>query len=220
MCSTPVCISSAPSLSIFRLHAGTQQLMHRRKMGVVVVSCLRLVGTDKVSFNDHRRRIDAVSHSLGKLTGRLGVPVVTLDRLGHNIRDHRNVSKGHPRLDSLHRSKTVRRSTSVMYFVRHPRCCGVCSSRGKGSLRNVTRVVVTGRHGNTMNSMLLHFHNRFTHFRGPSSSIVIPVPNRTPNVVHSGVGNNNGDMPPPSPSTTPTSGGPFKTPVLRKPLPF
>lgn len=196
--------------------------MHRRKIGVVVVSCLRLVGTDNVSFKDHRRRIDAVSHSLGKLTGRLGVPVVTLDRLGHKMRGHRNVSKGHPRLDSLHRSKTVRRSTSVIYFVRHPRCCGVCASRGKGSLRNVTRVVVTGRHGNTINSILLHFHNRCTHFRGPSSSVVMPVPNRrggTP-ILHSGVGGNNkrSFMPPPPTRVPPVPSGPFNTPIPSMPF--
>lgn len=198
--------------------------MHRRKIGVVVVSCLRLVGTDNVTFNDHRRRIDAVSHSLGKLTGRLGVPVITLSRLGHKIRDHRNVSKGHPRLDSLHRSKTVRRSTSVIYFVRHPRCCGVCRSSHNGSLHNVTRVIVTGRHGNTMNRILLQFGNRFAHFSGPRSSVIVPVPNRAIKpVLKSGVGHSdiNSIPPPPTPSFRPRSKGPFTAPVKKsKPLPF
>lgn len=166
-------MSSAPDLSMFRLHAGTHHLIHRRNVGVVVVSCLRLVGTDNVDFNDHRRRMDAVSQSLGKLTGRLGVPVVTLSRLGHNIRTHRKTRKGHPRLTSLHRSNTVRRSTSVIYFVRHPRCCGVARSRHNGSLVNLTRVVVTGRHGNTIKSMHLHFGDRFTGFVGISRSIPI-----------------------------------------------
>ncbi len=210
-------MSSAPSLSIFRLHAGTQQLIHRRKIGVVLVSCLRLVGTDNVSFKDHRRRIDAVSHSLGNLTGRLGVPVVTLDRLGHNMRDHRKVSNGHPRLDSLHRSKTVRRSTSVMYFVRHPRCCGVCASRGKRSLQKVTRVVVTGRHGNTINSILLEFHKRCTHFRSPRRSTCIPVPNRA-----TGFNSMMNDTPVPSLSVVPPVSGtsPFAAPMSNRVPPF
>lgn len=179
-------MSSAPNLSIFRLEAGTHQLIERGKIGLLVVSCLRLVGTGNVGFNDHRRRISAVSHSLGKLTGRLGVPMLTLSRLSHGMRGHRNLRKGQPRLDSLHRSKTVRRSTSVMLFIRHPRCCRVCRSRGKGSLRNVTRVVVTGRHGNTAKSMLLGFHNRFAHFRSPASSCA-PM-RRNNRVVNSGVG--------------------------------
>lgn len=139
-------VSSAPNVSVTRVHSGYEGCGLRRGLKVVVVSCLRLVDKDKGDSSE-RRRVSSVSHSLGTLTERLGIPIVTLSRLDHTIRRH---PSREPVLSSLQRSKTVRRSTSIMVFVCESSCC-----RGSARGGSVTRVVVTGREGNPVKAMRL-----------------------------------------------------------------
>lgn len=148
MKSSEVVVSSASNVAVSRVHSGYEGCGLRVKLSLVVVSCLRLVDKDgSEGGRDHRRRVSRVSHSLGNLTERLGIPILTLSRLDHTIRRE---ASGHPVLSSLHRSKTVRRSTSIYVFVCHSSCCGPSARSG-----GVTRVVVTGREGNPVNAIHL-----------------------------------------------------------------
>lgn len=145
MKSSRLVVSSAPKVDVSRVHDGYHGCGLRRSLGLVVVSCLRLVSKSNEDASDQRRRVSSVSHSLGTLTHRLGMPILTLSRLSHTMR--REPSR-HPVLSSLQRSKTVRRSTSIIVFVCHSSCCG-----GSARLGKVSRVVVTGRHGNPVNAI-------------------------------------------------------------------
>lgn len=156
-------MSSAPNVQVTRVETGDHHLLRRRKgLKLVIVSCLRLVR--KGGHRDHRRRISSVSHRLGGLTGRLGMPIVTLSRLSHNIRRERS---GHPMLDSVHRSKSVRRSTSVITFLCHSSCCRHRNNRRPRQSRRrggIMRIVVRGGQDKTQKAIGLLFGGRFGGF--------------------------------------------------------
>lgn len=153
-----VFVSSESKVAPARLEIGTHHVTQRRNnLSVVVISCLRLVRMPNLR-NGEALRVTRVDHSLGTLTGRLGIPIITLSRLGQALRDH---PSGHPVGSSLERSKSVRRSTSLVVFVCHSRIC--CRSDGSGK---ATRVVVNGREGNPVNGMELAFRNRCSQFSG------------------------------------------------------
>lgn len=169
---TPLCVSFASVAEVSSLYRGYRRLMGSRNIGLVTVSCVRLLcyGVECAS-GDECLRLGCFAEELGSLTGRLRVPVVILSRLGHGLRSHRNCRNGQPRLVSLQSDNALYSSSSVIIFVRHPSCFGVFRSSRKGSLHKVTRVVVTGRHGNTLTDLLLEFGKRCGRFSGPSSSV-------------------------------------------------
>lgn len=142
----PVCISSDSSIDVSRVHSDTQLLGDHGRYSVVVVSCLRLYSVDAGRIGQgQRRRITRTAHGTGLLTGRLRVPIILLDRLGHRSRGH---PKNHPRLTRLHRDKTVRRSTSVIVLLCQPTVLRVpASHRDNCPARKLNITVITGRHG-------------------------------------------------------------------------
>lgn len=139
-------MSSDASIGVRRVHYDTQLLRDQGRYGVVVVSCLRLYSVAaKRGGHGQRRRITRTAHGTGLLTGRLGIPIILLDRLGHISRNH---PTNHPRLSRLHRDKTVRRSTSIILLLCHPTLTHVpASHRDNCPARKLNVVVMTGRHG-------------------------------------------------------------------------
>lgn len=143
----PVRVSSGPSIDVSCIHSSTGLLRDGNRYSNIVVSCLRLYSVgDSQGGHGHRRRMTRTDHGTGVLTGRLGVPIVLLDRLGHGMRKH---PSDHPDLDSLQRDKTVRRSTSLMLVLSHPTLSKHSASHGDACpARKLKIVSVIGRHGN------------------------------------------------------------------------
>ncbi len=146
-------------MAIHRVETG---LLEVPEISLIIISCLKLVHSPQ-GARGHIRRISRVAQGLGVVTGSLGIPLLIYTRLSHNARIG-NGSRG-PTLSSLHRSNSVRRSTSVIVFLCHRGCC---SGRGKrsrsGNSPGGTRYVITGGHRNRVGAVPVRFSNRFAHF--------------------------------------------------------
>lgn len=139
-----MCLRTGVVGRVSGLYRVTHRIGRGRSVRVVFVSCMRLLGTESKCSSGHCLSLGCVAHHLGRLTGRLRIPMIVLSRLGHREVSNRKLRRGHPHLTSLESDKAITSSDSVIVLLRHPRCCRVCSSRQKGSLRNLVRVDIPG----------------------------------------------------------------------------
>lgn len=129
------------------------EIHHLGSISLMIVSCLRLVAKAGHA-SGHTRRMTRVAEDLGLVTGSLGVPIIAYSRLGHRSTSNGNGSRG-PAVSRLHRSNSVRRSTSVVLLLCHRSCFSRSGNRDIITSRGGTRIVVTGGHRNNAASISL-----------------------------------------------------------------
>lgn len=117
VCRAEILIDDAPGITMSRIEATARRAVLRRRVALVVVDYIQLVGTSDLGVDNREQQVAAVSRRLKELARRLKVPVLALAQLNRKV-DERPDRR--PRLSDLRESGSIEQDADAVLLLHRP----------------------------------------------------------------------------------------------------
>ncbi len=188
----PIYIDDTAALNIFEFRAKARRLVHKHKVGIIIIDYLQLMSGSNDKGGNREQEISNISRNLKALAKELGVPIIALSQLSRAV-ETRKESKM-PQLSDLRESGAIEQDADMVMFIYRPEYYEVKSNEMGESTSGETHIRIAKHRNGQLDTIKLRANlaiQRFEEWEGDSGGI-------------EGLGNN---WKPIAPTSTPPSGG-------------
>jgi replicative DNA helicase len=153
----PLYIDDTPGIHMMDIHAKLRRLQAERKLGLVIVDYLQLMGA-RGRFENRNQEVSALSRGMKQLAKEMNVPMMVLSQLSRAVEtrqgDHR------PQLSDLRESGSIEQDADVVGFIFREEVY----HREREDLRGLAELIVAKQRNGpvgTVNLVFLHAQTKF-----------------------------------------------------------
>jgi replicative DNA helicase len=153
----PLYIDDTPGIHMMDIHAKLRRLQAERKLGLVIVDYLQLMGA-RGRFENRNQEVSALSRGMKMLAKEMNVPLMVLSQLSRAVEtrqgDHR------PQLSDLRESGSIEQDADVVGFIFREEVY----HREREDLRGLAELIVAKQRNGpvgTVNLVFLHAQTKF-----------------------------------------------------------
>jgi replicative DNA helicase len=153
----PLYIDDTPGIHMMDIHAKLRRLQAERKLGLVIVDYLQLMGA-RGRFENRNQEVSALSRGMKQLAKEMNVPMMVLSQLSRAVEtrqgDHR------PQLSDLRESGSIEQDADVVGFIFREEVY----HREREDLRGLAELIIAKQRNGpvgTVNLVFLHAQTKF-----------------------------------------------------------
>jgi len=153
----PLYIDDTPGIHMMDIHAKLRRLQAERKLGLVIVDYLQLMGA-RGRFENRNQEVSALSRGMKMLAKEMNVPMMVLSQLSRAVEtrqgDHR------PQLSDLRESGSIEQDADVVGFIFREELY----HREREDLRGLAELIIAKQRNGpvgTVNLVFLHAQTKF-----------------------------------------------------------
>jgi replicative DNA helicase len=153
----PLYIDDTPGIHMMDIHAKLRRLQAERKLGLVIVDYLQLMGA-RGRFENRNQEVSALSRGMKMLAKEMNVPLMVLSQLSRAVEtrqgDHR------PQLSDLRESGSIEQDADVVGFIFREEVY----HREREDLRGLAELIIAKQRNGpvgTVNLVFLHAQTKF-----------------------------------------------------------
>jgi len=153
----PLYIDDTPGIHMMDIHAKLRRLQAERKLGLVIVDYLQLMGA-RGRFENRNQEVSALSRGMKQLAKEMNVPLMVLSQLSRAVEtrqgDHR------PQLSDLRESGSIEQDADVVGFIFREEVY----HREREDLRGLAELIIAKQRNGpvgTVNLVFLHAQTKF-----------------------------------------------------------
>jgi replicative DNA helicase len=153
----PLYIDDTPGIHMMDIHAKLRRLQAERKLGLVIVDYLQLMGA-RGRFENRNQEVSALSRGMKMLAKEMNVPVMVLSQLSRAVEtrqgDHR------PQLSDLRESGSIEQDADVVGFIFREEVY----NKDREDLRGRAELIIAKQRNGpvgTVNLVFLHAQTKF-----------------------------------------------------------
>ena len=153
----PLYIDDTPGIHMMDIHAKLRRLQAERKLGLVIVDYLQLMGA-RGRFENRNQEVSALSRGMKMLAKEMNVPMMVLSQLRRAVEtrqgDHR------PQLSDLRESGSIEQDADVVGFIFREELY----HREREDLRGLAELIIAKQRNGpvgTVNLVFLHAQTKF-----------------------------------------------------------
>ena len=153
----PLYIDDTPGIHMMDIHAKLRRLQAERRLGLVIVDYLQLMGA-RGRFENRNQEVSALSRGMKQLAKEMNVPLMVLSQLSRAVEtrqgDHR------PQLSDLRESGSIEQDADVVGFIFREEVY----HREREDLRGLAELIVAKQRNGpigTVNLVFLHAQTKF-----------------------------------------------------------
>src|ERR1022692_2904141 len=153
----PLYIDDTPGIHMMDIHAKLRRLQAERKLGLVIVDYLQLMGA-RGRFENRNQEVSALSRGMKMLAKEMNVPMMVLSQLSRAVEtrqgDHR------PQLSDLRESGSIEQDADIVGFVFREEVY----NRDREDLKGLAELIVAKQRNGpigTVNLVFLHAQTKF-----------------------------------------------------------
>ena len=153
----PLYIDDTPGIHMMDIHAKLRRLQAERKLGLVIVDYLQLMGA-RGRFENRNQEVSALSRGMKMLAKEMNVPMMVLSQLSRAVEtrqgDHR------PQLSDLRESGSIEQDADVVGFIFREEVY----HREREDLRGLAELIIAKQRNGpvgTVNLVFLHAQTKF-----------------------------------------------------------
>jgi len=163
----PLYIDDTPGIHMMDIHAKLRRLQAERKLGLVIVDYLQLMGA-RGRFENRNQEVSALSRGMKMLAKEMNVPMMVLSQLSRAVEtrqgDHR------PQLSDLRESGSIEQDADVVNFIFREEVY----HREREDLRGLAELIIAKQRNGpvgTVNLVFLHAHTKFENRAEPGGEL-------------------------------------------------
>lgn len=112
---TPIWIDDTPGISVLEIRAKVRRLQTERKLGLIVIDYLQLMGTTGSKRDSREQEVAAITRSLKGMAKEIDVPVIAVSQLSRYV-ERRGENK-RPQLSDLRESGAIEQDADLVIFI-------------------------------------------------------------------------------------------------------
>jgi len=163
----PLYIDDTPGIHMMDIHAKLRRLQAERKLGLVIVDYLQLMGA-RGRFENRNQEVSALSRGMKMLAKEMNVPMMVLSQLSRAVEtrqgDHR------PQLSDLRESGSIEQDADVVGFIFREEVY----NKEREDLRGLAELIIAKQRNGpvgTVNLVFLHAHTKFENRAEPGGEL-------------------------------------------------
>jgi replicative DNA helicase len=153
----PLYIDDTPGIHMMDIHAKLRRLQAERKLGLVIVDYLQLMGS-RGRFENRNQEVSALSRGMKMLAKELNVPMMVLSQLSRAVENRQGDHR--PQLSDLRESGSIEQDADVVGFIFREEVY----QREREDLRGLAELIIAKQRNGpvgTVNLVFLHAQTKF-----------------------------------------------------------
>ncbi len=153
----PLYIDDTPGIHMMDIHAKLRRLQAERKLGLVIVDYLQLMGS-RGRFENRNQEVSALSRGMKMLAKELNVPMMVLSQLSRAVENRQGDHR--PQLSDLRESGSIEQDADVVGFIFREEVY----QHEREDLRGLAELIIAKQRNGpvgTVNLVFLHAQTKF-----------------------------------------------------------
>src|SRR4051812_35267930 len=149
----PIYIDDTAALNIFEFRAKARRLVHKHKVGIIIIDYLQLMSGSSDRNGNREQEISTISRKLKALSKELNVPILALSQLSRAV-ETRKESKM-PQLSDLRESGAIEQDADMVMFLYRPEYYEIVTNEMGESNRGETHVRIAKHRNGSLETIKL-----------------------------------------------------------------
>ena len=149
----PIFIDDTAALNIFEFRAKARRLVHKHKVGLIIIDYLQLMSGSSDRNGNREQEISTISRNLKALAKELNVPILALSQLSRAV-ETRKESKM-PQLSDLRESGAIEQDADMVMFIYRPEYYEQMSNENGESTRGETHIRIAKHRNGSLETIKL-----------------------------------------------------------------
>lgn len=149
----PIFIDDTAALNIFEFRAKARRLVHKHKVGIIIIDYLQLMSGSSDKNGNREQEISTISRNLKALAKELNVPILALSQLSRAV-ETRKESKM-PQLSDLRESGAIEQDADMVMFIYRPEYYEQMSNENGESTRGETHIRIAKHRNGSLETIKL-----------------------------------------------------------------
>ncbi len=149
----PIYIDDSAALNIFEFRAKARRLVHKHKVGLIIIDYLQLMSGSTDRNGNREQEISTISRNLKGLAKELNVPILALSQLSRAV-ETRKESKM-PQLSDLRESGAIEQDADMVMFIYRPEYYEQLSNENGESTRGETHIRIAKHRNGSLENIKL-----------------------------------------------------------------
>ena len=149
----PIYIDDTAALNIFEFRAKARRLVHKHKVGIIIIDYLQLMSGSSDRNGNREQEISTISRNLKALAKELSVPILALSQLSRAV-ETRKESKM-PQLSDLRESGAIEQDADMVMFIYRPEYYEQMSNENGESTRGETHIRIAKHRNGSLETIKL-----------------------------------------------------------------
>ena len=149
----PIYIDDTAALNIFEFRAKARRLVHKHKVGIIIIDYLQLMSGSSDKGGNREQEISTISRNLKALAKELNVPILALSQLSRAV-ETRKESKM-PQLSDLRESGAIEQDADMVMFIYRPEYYEQMSNENGESTRGETHIRIAKHRNGSLETLKL-----------------------------------------------------------------
>src|SRR3954471_522246 len=149
----PIYIDDTAALNIFEFRAKARRLVHKHKVGIIIIDYLQLMSGSSDRNGNREQEISTISRNLKALAKELNVPILALSQLSRAV-ETRKESKM-PQLSDLRESGAIEQDADMVMFIYRPEYYEQMANENGESTRGETHIRIAKHRNGSLETIKL-----------------------------------------------------------------
>ena len=149
----PIYIDDTAALNIFEFRAKARRLVHKHKVGIIIIDYLQLMSGSSDKGGNREQEISTISRNLKALAKELNVPILALSQLSRAV-ETRKESKM-PQLSDLRESGAIEQDADMVMFIYRPEYYEQMANENGESTRGETHIRIAKHRNGSLETIKL-----------------------------------------------------------------
>src|SRR4051812_34587291 len=149
----PIYIDDTAALNIFEFRAKARRLVHKHKVGIIIIDYLQLMSGSSDRNGNREQEISTISRKLKALSKELNVPILALSQLSRAV-ETRKESKM-PQLSDLRESGAIEQDADMVMFIYRPEYYEQMANENGESTRGETHIRIAKHRNGSLETIKL-----------------------------------------------------------------
>ena len=149
----PIYIDDTAALNIFEFRAKARRLVHKHKVGIIIIDYLQLMSGSNDRNGNREQEISTISRNLKALAKELNVPILALSQLSRAV-ETRKESKM-PQLSDLRESGAIEQDADMVMFIYRPEYYEQMANENGESTKGETHIRIAKHRNGSLETIKL-----------------------------------------------------------------
>jgi replicative DNA helicase len=149
----PIYIDDTAALNIFEFRAKARRLVHKHKVGIIIIDYLQLMSGSTDRNGNREQEISTISRNLKALAKELNIPILALSQLSRAV-ETRKESKM-PQLSDLRESGAIEQDADMVMFIYRPEYYEQMANENGESTKGETHIRIAKHRNGSLETIKL-----------------------------------------------------------------
>lgn len=154
LAQAPIFIDDTAALNIFELRAKCRRLKNKHNVGLILIDYLQLMSGTGDRNSNREQEISRISRDLKGLAKELGVPIIALSQLSHEVEKRKEGNKI-PQLSDLRESGAIEQDADMVMFLYRPEYYDITTDENGDSNKGETHVRIAKHRNGSLENIKL-----------------------------------------------------------------